>query len=366
MSSPPSHRSCSHALCSHSPCLTDLGWDSDWASALAASAPAGEPGRVARVDLGFCTVLTAAGAQRASAARGAPLAVGDWVALIPCTGSSGWSLTLLPRRTALVRRSAGQDPHPQVLAANVDTVLVVVALGGRISPRLIDRYVALAWQSGVSPVVALTKADLASGDTIARVVHRMTSAAPGVPVHAVSARTGANLAALDGYLADARTVALLGPSGAGKSTLVNRLAGTDVATREIRADGRGRHTTTHRELVPLPSGGVLVDTPGLREVGLWQAEEGLQRAFSDITGLLADCRFTNCSHTSEPGCALLAAVTDGRVTRDRVASWQKLGRELDRLAARDDPKLADRLRAEQRRRHREQAQARKHWRKPTR
>ncbi len=150
MSSPPSHRSCSHALCSHSPCLTDLGWDSDWASALAASAPAGEPGRVARVDLGFCTVLTAAGAQRASAARGAPLAVGDWVALIPCTGSSGWSLTLLPRRTALVRRSAGQDPHPQVLAANVDTVLVVVALGGRISPRLIDRYVALAWQSGVS------------------------------------------------------------------------------------------------------------------------------------------------------------------------------------------------------------------------
>jgi len=292
--------------------------------------------------------------------------VGDWVALIPCPGAGGWSLTLLPRRTAIVRRSAGQDPHPQILAANVDTLLVLVSLGGRISPRLIDRYVALAWQSGVSPVVCLTKADLASGDTVARVMHRMASAAPGVPVHAVSARTGANLAALDGYLGNASTVALLGPSGAGKSTLVNRLAGTDLATREIRADGRGRHTTTHRELVPLPAGAVLVDTPGLREVGLWQADEGLERAFSDITGLLADCRFTNCSHTSEPGCALLAAMRDGRVAQDRVASWRKLGRELDRLAARDDPKLADRLRAERRRSHREQAQARKHWRKPSR
>lgn len=390
MSSSPQNESCADPLCAHSPCLTELGWDSDWAATLAAVAPAGAPGRVARVDAGACTLLTAAGSRRVPATRNVLLAVGDWVACLPGEVAAGsragagdgsragardgsragaldpGPLVPLPRRTAIVRRSAGRDPHPQVLAANVETIFVLVALDGRISPRLIDRYVALSWESGATPVVVLTKADLVPGDTAARVMRRMASRAPAVPVHAVSARTGHNFAALSDHLRSGKTAALLGPSGAGKSTLINRIVGTNLATGEMRADGRGRHTTTYRELFLLATGGMLVDTPGLREVGLWQADEGVRRAFEEITGLLGDCRFADCSHTSEPGCALLAALDDGRVTQDRVASWRKLGRELDRISAREDPKLQDRLRAEQRRRHRELAQARKHWRKPMR
>ena len=181
---------------------------------------------------------------------------------------------------------------------------------------------------------------------------------------AAGVRTDVGLEDLAPFLRRGRTVALLGSSGAGKSTLTNHLTAAGLATGAVRDDGRGRHTTSHRELVPLPGGGVLIDTPGLREVGLWQDGEGIGRAFPEITGLVDDCRFADCAHRSEPGCAVLAAVADGRVSHDRLASWHKLRRELDRLAARDDPALAERLRNEQRRLFRGYAQARKDRRKP--
>ncbi len=340
------------------PSLADLGWDGSWAAtldtALQLLGPA-EPVRVARVDLGACTVLGAAGAGRASVPPGTTVAVGDWV-LVRQSAVVG----ALPRRTAIVRRSAGPDSHGQTLAANVDTVLVLVAADGRVTPRSVERYITMVWESGAAPVVVLTKADLVSAPDLDDAVDRLEPACVGFPLHAISATTGAGLDNLHPYVGRGRTVALLGSSGAGKSTLANHLAGAALATGAVRqGDRRGRHTTTYRELVPLPGGGVLIDSPGLREVGLWQAGEGVARTFPEITALVDQCRFTDCSHRREPGCAVLGALADGRISEERLASWSKLRRELDRLAAHDDPALRDQLRTEQRRLYREYAQARK-------
>jgi ribosome biogenesis GTPase len=269
----------------------------------------------------------------------------------------------LPRRTAIVRRAAGLDPRAQTLAANVDTVLVLVAADGRVTPRGVERYITVVWESGATPVVVLTKADLVSGDDLDAAVGQLEPACAALALHVTSAETGAGLDDLRPYFGRGRTVALLGSSGAGKSTLANHLAGVDLATGAVRDDGRGRHTTTHRELIPLPGGGMLVDTPGLREVGLWQADDGVARTFPEITALVDQCRFGDCTHRQEPGCAVLAAAADGRITEERLASWRKLRRELDRLAARDDPALKNQIRTGQRKFHREYAQARKHWRK---
>jgi ribosome biogenesis GTPase / thiamine phosphate phosphatase len=279
----------------------------------------------------------------------------------PCSGSAApgglW-------RTAIVRRAAGGDAKAQTLAANIDTVLVLVAADGRVTPRSIERYVTLVWESGATPVVVLTKADLVSADELDDATGRLEQACVGVALHVISAAAGTGLEELTPYFGPGRTVALLGSSGAGKSTLANHLAGTALATGAVRdTDHRGRHTTTHRELVALPGGGVLVDTPGLREVGLWQAEgDGVARTFPEITALLGQCRFADCSHRREPGCAVLAALAEGRITEERLASWRKLRRELDRLAARDDPALREHLRTEERRVHRQYAQIRKQWR----
>jgi ribosome biogenesis GTPase len=377
--------------------LADLGWDDAWSATLATAVQLHgpvEPARVARLDLGACSVLGAAGPARASVPPGMTVTVGDWVLVPPAvTVKTPWSpdtagageagakeeagggrpgspeatrvIGALPRRTAIVRRSAGAgaEARAQTLAANVDTVLVLVAADGRVTPRSVERYVTLVWESGAVPVVVLTKADLLSAEDLDQAVERLEPACVGIDLHVISAPTRAGLGGLVGYFGRGRTVALLGSSGAGKSTLANHLAGAGLlATGDVReGDRRGRHTTTHRELVVLPGGGVLIDSPGLREVGLWQDGDGVARTFPEITALVDQCRFADCTHRKEPGCAVQAAVADGRINEERLASWRKLRRELDRLAARDDPALREQLRTEQRRLYREYAQARKQW-----
>ncbi len=268
-------------------------------------------------------------------------AVGDWVEIVPATpGGEGVGVIarLLPRRTAFVRRAAGEPVAAQVVAANVDVALVVDPLApgpSRPNARRLERYVALAWESGALPVVVLTKAELC--DDVEAAVAAARAAAPGGDVVALSSVTGENLAALDAILRPGRTAVLLGPSGAGKSTLVNRLLGDErLATRAVRADGKGRHTTTHRELFRLAGGALLVDTPGMRELALWDADAGLDGAFADVLALADGCRFRDCAHDGEPGCAVRAAVADGRLDAARVAHWHALRRELAWLERQQD------------------------------
>ena len=264
--------------------------------------------------------------------------VGDWVALRPPeAGHRAVIEGLVPRRTAFVRRAPGDRSVAQVLAANVDTVFLVMGLDGDFNPRRLERALVLAWESGADPVVLLNKADLCE-DLAAR--RRETECvAPGVPVLVIAARPGEGLEALMPWLTPGRTVALLGSSGVGKSTLVNRLLGREKQrTREVRsADQRGRHTTTHRELIGLPGGAQLLDTPGLREIQLWSDGAGLDAAFEDVSGLFASCRFTDCSHGTEPGCAVIAAVGEGRLDPARLESFRKLQAELRALEIREDP-----------------------------
>jgi ribosome biogenesis GTPase len=285
-------------------------------------------------------------------------AVGDWVALRrPSTIAA-----LLPRRTVFSRKEPWAAAKEQVLAANADTVWVTTALTERdFKLRRLERYLATAWESGAQPALVLTKSDLC--DDVEGAVLEAESIAFGVPVHAVSAVTDEGMDELRGYLERNRTVALLGSSGVGKSTLVNRLAGREVlATRELRADGRGRHTTTHRELVPLPGGGLVLDTPGLRELQLWEVGDGLDTAFEDLVSLATQCRFADCSHRSEPGCAVREALGAGTLSRERYESWRKLQRELERLERRIDA----RARAEYGQRIRKEARQRRRTQRPPR
>ncbi|MGY1771382.1 ribosome small subunit-dependent GTPase A [Blastococcus sp. SYSU D00813] len=315
--------------------LASLGWDDDRAAEL----PAGtDPARVARVDRGLLTVWTAAGERRVHPSpavwEGTGPAVGDWVAL-----RGELAVAVLPRRTAFVRTSAGRTSTPQVVAADLDTVLVVDALGGPARMRRIERYLAVAWGSGATPVVVLTKADLS--DDPAGDVADIAAALPGVDVLAVSAVTGEGLDALRALLGPGRTAAMVGPSGVGKSSLVNALVGEElVATGEVRsADRRGRHTTTARELHRLPGGGLLVDTPGMRElalVGGMADVEGIDTTYADVADLAVSCRFRDCRHRTEPGCAVLAAVESGALDLARLAGWRKLQAEAHRQALRSD------------------------------
>jgi len=263
--------------------------------------------------------------------------VGDWVALD--SGPQPEVRTVLPRRTSIVR--AGVTPgvsHGQVLAANVDLVYIAEPAVPSVDLGRIERLLALAWESGAVPVVVITKADLAEVDLAA-----IAAAAPGADVLLVSSVTGAGLDAV--RMAPGQTAVVLGRSGAGKSTLVNALAGNEVmATQDIRAaDGRGRHTTVHRELLLLPDGGMIIDTPGLRSVGLYDAAQGLAQVFTDIEELAGHCRFVDCAHDTEPGCAVSEAVASGELPERRLASWRKLQREAAWMASRTDA----RLRAEQ-------------------
>ncbi len=330
--------------------LSRLGWDDMFASAYRPMDRAdAAPGRVLRADRGVCTVLGAAGVVRASLAGGVLLGAardpsrlpcaGDWVVLRHWPDRRTTVECVLPRRTALVRRTADKDSTGQVLAANMDTVAVVEPMHPAPDDARVERLLALAWESGAQPVLVLSKSDTASdGNAIARQLARL---APDVPVLPVSAPTGAGLARLRELVAPGRTLALLGRSGAGKSTLVNALAGTPVMpVQEIRrADGMGRHTTAYRNLVPVPGGGAVLDTPGIRGVGLLDTATGLDQAFADIAELAAHCRFGDCGHRAEPACAVRAALEDGSLTPRRLESWRKLRREVAVESARQSVRL---------------------------
>ncbi len=295
---------------------------------------------------------------------------GDWVACAARADEGAATIHhLLPRSSLFVRKAAGPgQPSGQAVAANVDVALLVASLNADLSPRRLERYLAVAWESGAIPVVVLTKADACPDVPAAR--ESIEAVAIGVAIHAVSALTGEGLVELSALLEPGKTAVLLGSSGVGKSTLVNALAGRELMlTQGIRADdARGRHTTTHRELVLLPSGALLLDTPGMRELGLWDAEAGLGATFGDLEQeieiLAKGCRYRDCQHRREPDCAVRDALEAGQLDQDRWQSWQKLQRELAHLERRDDPvareahrkqwiSISKRNRAENRRRERD-------------
>ena len=256
-------------------------------------------------------------------------AVGDWVALSTNLVERTATIhAILPRRTAFVRRAADSTQTPQVVAANIDLAFVVTSMNADLNPRRIERYLAAAWQSGARPVVVLTKSDLCA-DPQGQAAE-IAAVAGGCPVVIVSTRQGLGLDALLAHLAPGETCVLIGSSGVGKSTLVNALLGEQrMATQAIReSDDQGRHTTSHRQLVLLPSGGLIVDTPGVREVGLIDADEGLSTVFDDIERLAESCRFNDCGHANEPGCAVRGALQSGALDANRWAHFQKLGLEL--------------------------------------
>jgi ribosome biogenesis GTPase len=262
---------------------------------------------------------------------------------------------VLERRSKFSRKEAGQRSAEQIIAANVDTVFLVQSLNRNFNPRRLERYLALLWESGAEPVVVLSKADLCPDPE--ELVAAAAEAAPGVAVHVTSAVSPDGLEPLAPYLRPGRTVALVGSSGVGKSTIVNRLAGRELLrVREIREDDRGVHTTTARHLVLLPGGGMLLDTPGMRTVLLWEGEEGLGRAFEDVEGFAARCRFRDCTHDSEPGCAVRGAVEEGTLDPARLRSYTKLQKEARYQARKTDVRL--RL-AEQRRWRRIMMEARR-------
>lgn len=329
--------------------LTALGWDADRAAHVGRRTDR-RPGRVARVDRGICTVLRPEGPVRASLGGGVLAAAASDLAALPCAGD--WVLlaswpdgpvtveAVLPRRTALIRRTAGKDASGQVLAANLDTAAVVEPVHPEPDAARIERLLSLAHESGAEPLVVLTKADLAADpEAVAR---QLAALAPGVPVLPVSAERGTGLEPLRRHVAPGRTLGLLGPSGAGKSSLVNALAGAQVMRTQTirRSDGKGRHTTTWRSLLPIPGGGAVLDTPGVRAVGLLDGTTGLDRAFADIAELAVGCRYADCGHDAEPACAVRAALESGELPVRRWESWRRLQREVAYESRRRETRLA--------------------------
>ncbi len=340
--------------------LQGLGWDDAWASELEQLDDDVIPGRVAAQYRGEYVVWTEAGEVRAEVAGrlrhergigGELPAVGDWIAARRRPeGNRATIQAVLTRRSAFRRKAAGSDSLDQVLAANVDLAFLLTALDDDFSTRRIERYLTTAWESGAQPVVVLTKADLCADVPAALLAAE--SVAIGAPVCAISNVTGDGIDLLAPHFIPSRTIVLLGSSGVGKSTLLNRLAGHELMrTAELAADGTGRHTTTHRELVVLPSRALVIDTPGLRELQLYEGD--VDASFQDVQRLAAECRFRDCAHTREPGCAVLSAVDEGRLELDRLRSWRKLQRELDAVAARTDT----RLRLERKRRWKQHARS---------
>ncbi|WP_251057200.1 ribosome small subunit-dependent GTPase A [Streptomyces sp. ISL-94] len=332
--------------------LTPFGWDDAWAAEFAPYAEQGlVPGRVVRVDRGQCDVMTADGIVRADTAFVTPhdplrvLCTGDWAA-VEASGNPRYVKAYLPRRTAFVRSTSSQRSEGQILAANVDHAIIAVSLAVELDLGRIERFLALAWESGAQPLVVLTKADLVPDPaTLGHLVQDVETAGPGVQVLTVSAVTGEGTDILAAVLGGGTSV-LLGISGAGKSTLANALLGAEVMeVQEAReVDGKGRHTTTTRNLLALPGGGVLIDTPGLRGVGLWDAEAGVGQVFSEIEAYAQRCRFHDCAHEAEPGCAVLGAVEAGMLPERRLESYRKLLRENQRIVAKTDARLRADLR----------------------
>jgi ribosome biogenesis GTPase len=345
--------------------LADLGWDAGWATAFLPFDAAGlRPARVIVAHRDAWVLArpgTASDADAVVSGRfrhetfgpGDFPAVGDWVAYAPASGAGSPAVihAVLPRRTAFTRsageeRLAGNLAAEQVLAANVDVAFVVAGMDGDFNLRRLERYLAVAWSGGATPVIVLNKADLAADVEGVRVAAE--AVAPGVDVRPISALQGEGIEALRAaHLGRGRTAVVLGSSGVGKSTLVNALVGSErQRTGAVRDDdSRGRHTTTHRELVRLPGGALMIDTPGIRSLGVAGMSDGLDPAFADIAELALACRFSDCRHAGEPGCAIASALADGTLSEDRLASHRKLEREAAHVARSNDPLL----RAEDRR-----------------
>jgi len=326
--------------------IEQYGWSDSLARAFEPHARAGHlPGRIVvqqrdaylvATDDGELTAKVSGRLRHEAREAGHP-AVGDWVALSANLAERTATLhAVLPRRTAFVRRAADSVQTAQVIAANIDVAFVVTSMNADLNPRRLERYLAAALQSGARPVVLLTKSDLS--DAPQAQAAEITALAAGCPVLVVSARKGVGLDVLMEHVLPGETCVLIGSSGVGKSTLVNALLGEErMATQEIReADARGRHTTSHRQLVLLPGGGLILDTPGIREVGLIDADEGLAMAFDDIERLAETCRFRDCGHANEPGCAVRDALKTGALDPDRWASFQKLGLELAAVERKDE------------------------------
>lgn len=318
--------------------LTALGWTPRYAEAFAPYAAEGMvPARVALEHTHIYRIFAETGERlarvsgrlRHNAARRVDFpAVGDWVAIDPGALEADARINaVLPRFSRFSRRAAGDATEEQIVAANIDVVFLVSGLDGEFNPRRIERYLVVAWESGATPVVVLNKADLV--DDPSAVAEDVRQLAIGVDVHAVSSRQPDTLAVLRAYLGAGRTGALLGSSGVGKSSIVNGLIGHDLLrTRDVReSDSRGRHTSTARQLVLLPDHGVLIDTPGMRELQLWETGDSLAGSFGDIDELAAGCRFRDCGHRTEPGCAVRAAVESGGLAPERLESYYKLAAE---------------------------------------
>ena len=327
-----------------SPILSDWGWDDHWAALLATGGahPELQVGRVSGQERDRWDVQLATGpvvARIAGKLSGLYPVTGDWVTVHPGPSPSDpVSIdSVLARRAYMSRGRAGDGNAEHVLASNMDVVWIVHGLDTPPNPRRLERYLTAAWESGAVPEIVLTKADLAPD--VAEAVATVEAVAIGVTVHVVSLEQAASVEQLRAHLRPGRTVALLGPSGEGKSSLINALANASLsATGEVRAtDKKGRHTTTRRELFPVPGGALLMDTPGLREFRVWAVDEGLVGTFPEIDALAASCRFRDCQHDAEPGCAVIAAMQDGGVDAERLASYRKLKAEGDYLDRKSDP-----------------------------
>lgn len=322
--------------------LSSIGWTDKRQEQLAQVGEDLAFGRVSRIDRGRVTLLTPDGSVFAvvpGRLRQTSIAVGDWVALARADESSFVVQDVLPRSSHFARGAAGTESSEQVLAANIDIVFIVAAVDAPINQRRLERYATLVWDGGATPQIVLNKVDLV-GDTTEE-FEAVQAVAPAIDVFLVSASTGLGLDDIRHQLESGITGAFVGPSGVGKSSLVNAiLAEEHMQTAEVRQDMKGRHTTTHRELIPLPGGGAIVDSPGMRELGLFDGTEGLAQSFADIEELAGGCKFNDCTHTVEPGCAVLEAVGAGSLGRPRLDSYHKLQKELRFIMLRRDKRAA--------------------------
>ena len=336
--------------------LAALGWDAEFAAAFDALNDAVlVPARVSIEHNHIYRVATAQGERMAQSAgrlkheatgQDQLPAVGDWVAVaLNETDNTATIRSILPRRSSFSRKAAGDPTMRQVVASNIDFVLVVAGLDRDFSPRRIARYLVAAAESGARPVVVLNKYDMCKNLDAA--VGKVRDAAPSVPIHATCGKTGAGVDQLETYLTPGRTIALLGSSGAGKSTLINRLLGEErQRTQPVRhTDHRGRHTTIHRELITCPGGGIIIDTPGMRELQIWDSDRALEDAFTDIDELAGECHFRDCGHGNEPGCAVRTAVEEGRLDAARLRQYRGLADERAQLVQRREElaRLQDRV-----------------------